>query len=202
MSLPSFTAKVVLVGPTEVGKTCLARRGTADTFDPNHEATIGASYFTKHITTLDAEVILQIWDTAGQERYKAITSMYYRGAEVAVIVYSIDDEGTFKEADSWFQELQKYTEKPPLIFLVGNKCDLIDSRQVTAEMVEEYAEKINATTVETSAMTGQNVADLFHLIAEAVVDKQKQSKAVDDTECVEVTSIPSNQAPDKKTKCC
>ena len=102
-----ISLKVVFLGDTAVGKSCLAVRFVRNEFFEFQEPTIGAAFLGKTINANDKRYKFEIWDTAGQERYRSLAPMYYRGAKAAVIVYDITDEDTFKGAKTWVSEIKK-----------------------------------------------------------------------------------------------
>ncbi|CAN1331204.1 Ras-related protein Rab5 [Linum perenne] len=136
------------------------------------ESTIGAAFFTEVVGVKEEEegsIKFDIWDTAGQERYHSLAPMYYRGAAAAVVVYDITSMDSFIRAKKWVLELQRQ-EKPNLVvFLVGNKTDLEEKRQVGSEVeAEAYADKNGLDFIETSAKNDENVKELFYEIAKRV----------------------------------
>ena len=169
--------KLVLVGHQFVGKTCIVRMATTGLFDEDTISTLGASYTSKTITTSSKEVRLQIWDTAGQERYRAMTPMYYRGAQVALVVYSVDNLESFQAIDQWIESLRESADPNIIIFIAGNKADLEDSRAVTLQQGEDTAKKYGAHFAEVSAKTGMGVEDLFTDIANTFLEKNSKETA-------------------------
>jgi Ras-related protein Rab-5C len=170
--------KVVLIGATSVGKTCIVKRGTTGVFDSSTMPTLGASYTSKLVNVGDSMTRLLIWDTAGQERYRGITPMYYRNAVAAIIVYSITDRESFKQVEVWLRSLEENIPAGVLLFLVGNKSDLEDNREVPIDDGQEKATEIHAVFSEVSAKTGDGVDELFVTVASACFE-QKQTKAKD-----------------------
>jgi small GTP-binding protein len=158
--------KIVLIGSQGVGKTSLVKRSTANAFDENNAATIGASYKPKLVRVGSVQTRLQIWDTAGQERYRAMTPMYYRRISAAVLVYSIADELSFDEIRDWKKSLETHGHKGVPLFLVGNKADLEAERIVSFNDGASLASAIGATFFETSARVGSGVSDLFETVAQ------------------------------------
>ena len=157
------SCKVVFLGDTSVGKSCLAVRFVRNDFFEFQEPTIGAAFLAKKFTLNDTCYKFEIWDTAGQERYRSLAPMYYRGAKAAVVVYDITSEDTFKGAKSWIKELKTKT-KNCVVLLVGNKVDLIENRKVDIDMVEDFIKNHNLIYLETSAKTGKNVEEIFKTI--------------------------------------
>ncbi|KAF8559927.1 GTP-binding protein RAB5 [Imleria badia] len=161
-----FQFKLVLLGESAVGKSSLVLRFVKDQFDDYRESTIGAAFLTQTVT-LDNQttVKFEIWDTAGQERYKSLAPMYYRNANCAVVVYDITQASSLEKARNWIRELQRQADPSIVIALCGNKADLAARRQVTQEEAQKYAEEEGLMWSETSAKTGEGVADIFTAIA-------------------------------------
>jgi small GTP-binding protein len=160
------TAKVVVLGTAMIGKTCIVNYATNGTFNGDQTATIGSAFSSKKVSVGNTEVLLQIWDTAGQERFRSLAPMYYHGAQVALLVFDLTSEATLGEARRWATELRHHTERPPLLYLVGNKQDLADQRVITEAEGQKTAAELKAVYFETSALTGFNVELLFQDIAE------------------------------------
>ena len=159
-----INCKVVFLGDTSVGKSCLAVRFVRNDFFEFQEPTIGAAFLSKTMTYNNKRYKFEIWDTAGQERYRSLAPMYYRGARAAAVVYDITHEDSFKGAKSWIRELKKKTSNC-LILLIGNKIDLIEKRRVNVDDVRNYARDNNIIYMESSAKTGTNVDQIFTNIA-------------------------------------
>lgn len=154
--------KVVVLGNSSVGKTCIVNRLARDTFS-EAEPTIGANFLTK---TLDLETEVKtfdIWDTAGQERYRSLTPMYYRGAAIAIVVFDISNAVTFEGAKTWVRELQTNASPGAIIGLLGNKSDL--KRAVSRESATAYAAQNGLYYEDVSAKTGENVKEAFVALA-------------------------------------
>uniref|UniRef100_A0A6S9IM14 Uncharacterized protein n=1 Tax=Ditylum brightwellii TaxID=49249 RepID=A0A6S9IM14_9STRA len=157
--------KLVLLGDTAVGKSCLVVRFVRDEFFEFQEPTIGAAFLTQTVALDDATVKFEIWDTAGQERYRSLAPMYYRGAAAAIVVYDITNQDSFAGAKSWVKELQRRGDPNVVIALAGNKADLDSRRKVEFEEANAYAEENGILHLETSAKNANNVKALFVEIA-------------------------------------
>uniref|UniRef100_A0A7S2UXE3 Ras-related protein Rab-5C n=1 Tax=Fibrocapsa japonica TaxID=94617 RepID=A0A7S2UXE3_9STRA len=157
--------KLVLLGDTAVGKSCLVVRFVRDEFFEYQEPTIGAAFLTQTVALSDATVKFEIWDTAGQERYRSLAPMYYRGAAAAIVVYDVTNKDSFNGAKSWVKELQRRGDPNVVIALAGNKQDLADRRQVPFEEAHQYAEENGIIHMETSAKSALNVQEIFLEIA-------------------------------------
>ncbi|XP_038606121.1 ras-related protein Rab-22A isoform X1 [Tachyglossus aculeatus] len=153
--------KVCLLGDTGVGKSSIVWRFVEDSFDPNINPTIGASFMTKTVQYQNELHKFLIWDTAGQERFRALAPMYYRGSAAAIIVYDITKEETFSTLKNWVKELRQHGPPNIVVAIAGNKCDLIDVREVMEKDAKDYADSIHAIFVETSAKNAININELF-----------------------------------------
>jgi len=162
--------KIVFLGKSGVGKTSITIRHCHDTFEEGIEATIGASFLSKMILFKDRHITLEMWDTAGQERFRALTPMYYRNADAAVLVYDITDEESFGVAKSWYHELKKNVRGCEII-LAGNKLDLISKRKVDKTKVEQFAQEAGIPLFELSSKDNTNIPELFKKLGEMLTDK-------------------------------
>ncbi|KAF8347038.1 GTP-binding protein RAB5 [Amanita rubescens] len=166
MANKQFQFKLVLLGESAVGKSSLVLRFVKDQFDDYRESTIGAAFLTQTVTLEDQTTVkFEIWDTAGQERYKSLAPMYYRNANCAVVVYDITQTASLEKARTWIRELQRQADPSIVIALCGNKLDLAARRQVSQEEAKKYAEEEGLMWMETSAKTGEGVAEVFTAIA-------------------------------------
>ena len=160
--------KLILVGDASVGKTNILSKYLSNHFDPNSKATVGVEFGTKNLEIDNKKIKVQIWDTAGQERYKSITSTYYKGAKGAIIVYDITRKVTFENIDKWIGDLKINGDEKIIIFLVGNKSDLNDMREVNKDDGINKSEKYNMSFLETSALYGDNISKVFDELIEKV----------------------------------
>lgn len=149
--------KLVLLGDSFVGKSSLARRFLDNTFAADGEATIGAAFITKAVSTATRTIHYEIWDTAGQERYRSLVPMYYRGAHAAVVVYDASDASD-RPAQSvrfWIDELRQHAPGVKVV-VAGNK---VDAGVCDPDHVRESCA---ARHVYVLCATGAGVYQLFH----------------------------------------
>eukprot|EP00745_Piridium_sociabile_P039646 TRINITY_DN74499_c0_g2_i1.p1 TRINITY_DN74499_c0_g2~~TRINITY_DN74499_c0_g2_i1.p1 ORF type:complete len:144 (+),score=10.86 TRINITY_DN74499_c0_g2_i1:83-514(+) len=125
--------KLVLIGDSGVGKSCVLLRFADDAFTDSYITTIGVDFRFRTITVDQKIIKLQIWDTAGQERFRTITSAYYRGADGIVMVYDTTERSSFDHIDDWLGEVMRFATESTCKIVVGNKSDLTDERAVPSE---------------------------------------------------------------------
>ena len=157
-----LTFKIIIIGDSGVGKSCLALRGIKNVFKPLYSPTIGFEFMAFY-TRIDGKIIkMQIWDTCGQEVYRSLISSFYNNSSLAIMVYSIDNKNSFENLEFWLNEIRTKSNPNINIFLIGNKCDLKEKRQITKEEGQEFSDnnKINLF-MESSAKSGFNAQNLF-----------------------------------------
>lgn len=155
--------KVLLVGDSAVGKSCLLMRFTADRFDEVTTSTIGVDFRVKFLTINGKRVKLAVWDTAGQERFRTLTSSYYRGAQGVIFVYDVTRSESFEDLERiWMKEVDIYSNIEDAVkMVVANKVDLESERQVSTSQGHDFARRMGCLYVETSAKTNVAVQQAF-----------------------------------------
>ena len=175
--------KLVFIGDSGVGKTCIISRFLKGTFEHNINSTDGASYASKSIDVNGKSLVLDIWDTAGQERYKSLTKFFYKGAKMAILVYDITRKESFDNIKSfWYDQIKEYGDEGILLGIAGNKSDKYDEEAVPEEEAREYAKSIGAVFQLTSAQNNSGINELFksmgakYLDPNAKVDEPEQNQ--------------------------
>merc|ERR1712137_260858 len=163
--------KLLIIGDSGVGKSCLLLRFSDNIFTEKFISTIGVDYKIKPLQIGGENLKLQIWDTAGQERFRTITSSYYRGAHGIIVMYDITKEKSFENIKKWLKEIETFAGADVRKLLVGNKSDLGDGREVSSDRGQALASEIGVPFLETSAKEGTNVNQVFHSIAQAIKEK-------------------------------
>ncbi|XP_068459035.1 ras-related protein Rab-8B-like [Clinocottus analis] len=185
-----YLFKLLLIGDSGVGKTCLLFRFSEDSFNTTFISTIGIDFKIRTIELDGKRVKLQIWDTAGQERFRTITTAYYRGAMGIMLVYDICNEKSFENIKNWIRNIEEHASSDVEKMVLGNKCDMADRRQVSKDRGEKLAIDYGVKFLETSAKSSLNVEeafynmgrDILHNLSSKTNDNNGSSKPVKITE--------------------
>lgn len=169
--------KLLLIGDSGVGKTCVLFRFSEDAFNSTFISTIGIDFKIRTIELDGKKIKLQIWDTAGQERFRTITTAYYRGAMGIMLVYDITNEKSFDNIRNWIRNIEEHAAADVEKMVLGNKCDMDDKRQVSKDRGEQLASEYTIKFMETSAKTAQNVEESFITLARDI--KRKMDRKLD-----------------------
>lgn len=192
------TFKILTIGESGVGKTCILRRFVEDKFLKNHLATIGIDFKTKNIIVDGVQVKLKIWDTAGQERFRNITNQYYKGADGIILVYDVTDRTSFEKIREWMNQIKQNTTEDEIgLVLLGNKCDA-DLRDVSENDGIELGKELGIQYFESSAMNNINISESFNFLAKQILSKKKIDTPT------KVSNNKNLNTPQKKKKegCC
>ena len=164
--------KVVIVGDANVGKTSLLRRYCEGKFESSRVATIGVDFQTKVVDLPEGQVKLSIWDMAGQEHFSVIRTGFYRGSLVTALVFDVTDQESFDHLGRWQEEVSGSVNEQDFV-VVGNKIDL--ERTVNSGAPMAFSDNLGAPYIETSALTGEGVENMFIEIARRAYAKISKS---------------------------
>ena len=165
-----YSLKVVVVGDSGVGKTCLLIRFVRDLFDEESQSTLGVEFMTKVVQTEHHRIQLQLWDTAGQELFRSVTRGYYRGSAGALLVFDLTNRDSFENIGRWLQDIKDVARSDVVTILLGNKSDLSAERKVSKEEAESFAAKHQMQYFETSAKTGEQIQQAIDACV-AIIEK-------------------------------
>ena len=165
-----YIVKLILIGNSGVGKSSILNRYMNKTFEDSYKCTIGVDFLMKSIEINGKTVKLQLWDTAGQEKYKSMVASYYRGANVAFVVFDLTNHESFDSLPLWIENYYRNGPEQKNIILIGNKKDMIDDRKVTQEEAELFSQTNNMMYFETSAKEGDNIEYVFTYAAEKLLE--------------------------------
>ncbi|XP_077298463.1 putative Ras-related protein Rab-33 [Arctopsyche grandis] len=174
--------KVIVVGDSSVGKTCLTYRFCERKFLRDTDATIGVDFYDRIVNISGTEIRLQLWDTAGQERFReSMIQHYYRNVHAVVIVYDITKINSFNSINSWVQEcsVQGLGSEVPRV-LVGMKCDQSQKRAVSLSAAQRLADYHGMPLFETSACleSEMETVDAIFLTIAHKLNSQRPFKVV------------------------
>ena len=173
--------KIIVIGDSGVGKSCLTNRATTNLFEDTYSATVGFEFLSFNVKINEKVVKLQIWDTCGQELYRSLITNFYRNSSLAIIVYAINSKDSFENIEMWLRELRTHSNPDAKVFLIGNKIDLENERKITREQGENFA-KTNKLHLflESSAKTGFNAKKVFIKAAKVLYDEHLKYKNIED----------------------
>ena len=151
-------------------------------FKVEHQVTIGVEFGSFGLQ-VDGKVIkLQIWDTAGQESFKSVTRIFYRGAHCVFLTYDVTREETIANLSDWLKEIKQHASEDVRVYLIGNKSEMEEQREVTLHRAIEFAKECKLHKVfETSAKTGFNVEEVFATVAKELylqvkIESEREAK--------------------------
>ena len=191
--------KILLLGDCAVGKSCLLLRYCENSFQESHLATIGLDFRLKTITLENNRKIrIQIWDTAGEDRFRSITRNYYKGAHGIVLIYDVTDQQSFQHIKDWVDKIKEESKEGVIIYLVGNKIDLIDKRIITNADGKKLSEEIKIKYYETSAKDSTGVKEVFENLVKDM-DNLYSEQHKEENETIQINKKDKKK---KKLGCC
>jgi Ras-related protein Rab-7A len=201
--LPKLFAKILVVGDSGAGKTCIVNRYSKGSYRVDTKATVGTDFTLKTIEVDKRSVTLQIWDTAGQERYRTMTTVFYRGAQAGVIVFDLTNRQSFVNLTSWLNTMKteisdNSNARIPFV-IVGNKVD-VEEREVKRDEAEKFC-KSNGDLpyFETSARSNVNLDETFEEVAREVIKSENEmSQVTSSSQGRQVTLVDT---PSQQSKC-
>ena len=205
--MDNITCKVVLVGESGVGKTCIIQRYINNSYNENTESTQASTYSYKTVEYKDfnKSISFDIWDTAGQELYRAVAKNFYINASIGILVYDIKRKESFEAIKNyWFEELKSSGEDNMIFGVAGNKCDLFQQEQVTEEEGKKFAKSIGAVFHLTSCKESIGIDELFeecgkkYLEMNKLIDTKEKGKIHLDKD----KANNNNNNEGNKKKCC
>ncbi|XP_043830456.1 ras-related protein Rab-1B-like [Dromiciops gliroides] len=189
-----YLFKLLLIGDSGVGKSCLLLRFADDTYTDSYIGTIGVDFKIRTIQLDGKTVKLQIWDTAGQERFRTITSSYYRGAHGIILVYDVSNPESYANVKQWLVEVKHYASESSSKLLVGNKSDLVKQKVVDPVAAKEFADSLGIAFLETSAKNSTNVEQVFFTMATEIKKRMSGPVSTEELSTFKIDSSPVKPA--------
>ena len=166
--------KIILVGDSGVGKTCLLSMYVKGECGPSIP-TIAVEFCTKEIELSENyKVKVQLWDTAGQERFKSLAMTYYRKAYGILLLFDVTKRSSFISCKNYLEEVRINSDKNCVIYLVGNKIDLENQRQISYDEANIFAKKEKIKYIETSAIKNIRVEEVFSSLLNNIYEIKKE----------------------------
>ena len=200
-----YIIKILTLGDQSVGKSSIVLRYSDNKFSDTFLSTIGVDSKRKIVKVKGEKVKVSIWDTAGQEKFQNIVKQYYIGANGILLIFDITNKKSFDKIDFWYNDLINRIKKDEIIiYLVGNKVDLEENRQITIEEAEKYANDKNIPYFEVSAKSGDGIKKLFDDITNDIMDKISNFNEKEDNDDKLRFSFLEKESfkPKKSNKCC
>ena len=192
-----YLVKVLTIGESGVGKTCLVQRYIKNKFSEHHLSTIAIDFKMKILQINKNKIKMQLWDTAGQERFNTLTSSFFRGSDGIILCFSVTSKKSFKAIDKWMDQVRNLAPVDVRVVLVGNKVDL-EGREVSNQEASLLAEKYGIEYFEASAKLGSGVETVFERIAGMVLEKVRNGERRDGVE----NSFFEDGGEGRKKRCC
>ncbi|MBD3230558.1 MAG: GTP-binding protein [Candidatus Lokiarchaeota archaeon] len=171
--LRHYRFKVIVCGDPAVGKTSTILRFTDKAFKRVYVPTLGTNISEKKIQINNNIINYIIWDIAGQSKFQKMRKHFYTGASGQLLIFDLTRPKTFENIINWFNDIKSNLNTRLHGFIIGNKKDLIEKREIPEKEVEEISEKLGLEYFETSALTGENVDEAFYKLGEILLSKLK-----------------------------
>ena len=206
----NITCKVVLVGDTGVGKTCIIQRYVNNNYDENTESTVASTYTYKVLQypKYQKSISFDIWDTAGQEIYRALAKNFYLNASIGILVYDIKRQSSFDNIKNyWYDQLKESGEENMILGIAGNKCDLFNEEEVDEEEAKKFAKSIGAVFKLTSCKESIGIDELFeecgkrYLELNNLIGNEKKEKKETGNIIIGQKDVVNNGTKGKKKFC-
>lgn len=190
--------KVLVVGNGAVGKSSMIQRYCKGVFTKEYKKTIGVDFLEKQMSLNGEDVRLMLWDTAGQEEFDSLTSVYYRGAQACVCVFSTVDRSSFDAMPRWKERVFDECGDIPMV-LVQNKIDLVEDAKMNPEEAEGLAKKLKLRFYRSSVKEDLNVKEVFGYLAERYIDRMNAAEPDNNTEThqQQIGIFTTKTTPDK-----
>ena len=201
--------KIVLIGESAVGKTCIIKRFTSGTFEIESISSLSAQISSKEIEINSQIYNIDIWDTAGQEKYRSLVKIFYKNSKAIIFVYDITNYKSFEELKKyWIPQTKQLLNENIVYGLVGNKSDLYEKEEVNENEARNFANQINAIFFLNSALNNSGINDLFKNVVHKIIDPSfdylKDRNLIEDrnNKNIKLGKNNINNTNSKKNNCC
>ena len=170
--------KIILLGDTTVGKTAFFKRFFLNEFTDSFITTIGLTELSKYVKIEYKVYKIQIWDTSGQKRLKIIPQKYYEKADGIILMYDITNSESFDNIINWTRDIRKNASENLIIYLIGNKVDLIDDRKINIEKGRKIASDERMKFIEVSCKWNLNISDIVYCLVYDMYLMEKEDEKI------------------------
>jgi len=191
--------KSLLIGDSNVGKTTIIGKFLDKNFSEKTLNTVGLDLKYANLNINNKKIKLQLWDTAGQEKFRSMTTSYYRGVNVIIIVFDVTSQISFEHVKDWMNNIKQFAKIGVMKVIVGNKIDLKDERIVTYVEGKNFAQSYNVKYFETSAITREGIVELFENICQDYSNTNRK-KSIDGN--IKLDEIKKNNDDENNNACC
>ena len=197
--------KVILLGDSGVGKSCIINRYINNAYDPNIESTLGSNACTKLVEKKSISYILNLWDTTGQEKYHSITNLFIKGSNIVILVYSINSLSSFEGLDFWYKSVQEKLEGENYVLaVVGSKSDLIEEEEevVSEEEAKKFAKEKNSIfKLVSSKEDPEGINNLFDTLLDELIKKNYLNENENENYVITRKNLVNKEKSKKKNRC-
>ena len=195
---PDYIFKLLCLGETGVGKTCVILRYSDNKFTKHQMSTVGIDFKIKVIEYKTKQIKLIIWDTAGQERFRNITNQYYNGADGIILIYDVTNRNSFNNVTYWINQITSKSDRTKIgLILVGNKTDDEKSRVITKEEGEILGQNNEIDFIKTSVFKNKKIDECFNCVINKIIKKKgiviEQNKTEENRNNIKLNNIEGNE---------
>lgn len=194
--------KIILLGDSLVGKTSFINQFFSEGFFPNLTSTIGINERSKIINFKEKLYKIQIWDTAGQERFESIPKQYYERMEGVFLFYDITNEHSFDNMIKWLKDIYECGNENLIIYILGNKIDLIEGRKISFFMGNNFAKQKNMKFMEISCKLDLNISDVVYCMIYDIMQIENENKNDNKLSLCDAVNENNNQINNDTKFCC
>ena len=172
--------KILLIGESKVGKTCLINSYVIRSFNINQLSTVGLDFRTKKLDIQGKQIILNIYDTAGQERFRNLATGYMKSADGFLVCFDLTSESTLENVTNWINSIKNTARKNASMLIIGNKSDLNEDREVSTEQGKQFAAKNGIDYLETSSKMHIGVDEAFETLVKKILEQREIEEGLSD----------------------